>query len=596
MRLHRHLRRPGPSAATLVVGAACRLACALAVSALLAACGSGDTGGPDAGASCTKSSQCGVGEGCIGGHCTQLPCGGCQPDELCQDSGSCTPAQGARCPTAGCPAGFKCNKAGVCSKPCLLDGDCGDPKLVCNSATGTCAQCIFDSQCTKVAGKPRCDSSSGNCVACLQPLDCTSALGSGHFCDQTTHACGVGCRDTGDCDPHNSERCDGATASAPGKCVQCTAATEAQDCAGGVAPACDATGKCVICTADKYCGSEYPRCDTTTQTCVECVPAHNATGEDCGTNAVRDPHDEKTCDPAAKACVDGCASDAQCGCPIDPGTHLMTDCSLRHSGLHCDPALTTMPGVGGGTLHGTLGGCVECVANVDCHCKVKGSTGSTAGCDADWPSLGALNGARCVKDTTTGWGACQAGCDANADCPSGKLCSLSGQTAHTCVECSCAGGVSADGTWCDDPIGKDLIGGCPQSGPSSYKVCDAKTLTCRLKRQNEECDASKECGDTTKDPSDPTHPWYGQCIPGAQFCIKSAHSYALPPVDKFCDPGKNHGRCGIGCDDVQANTCDSGAGTPCPSGSFCGNANAIDKQPSETAVGKYCTSNLCNTP
>ena len=592
MRHLRHPRRPGQSAASLL----CPVACALALSALLAACGSGDTGGPDAGASCTKSSQCHVGEGCIGGHCTPLPCGGCQPDEVCQDSGSCAPAQGAKCPSLGCPAGFKCNKNGVCSKPCILNADCNDSRLVCNSATGTCAQCLFDTECTTVAGKPRCDSSSGNCVACLQPIDCTTALGSGHYCDQATHTCGAGCKDNSDCNLSASERCEGATATAPGKCVQCTKAKEATDCASS-APACDANGRCVICSEDKYCGGGTPRCDLITQTCVACLPSHNATGEDCGYAFTQgqplDPHDALTCDPVAKKCVNGCAGDTQCGCPIDPGTHLPTNCSRRHTGLHCDPALTSMPGVAGVTL----GGCIECTANVHCKCKVKGvTTENTPECDAAWPSLGLLNGARCLKAASSGWGECQEGCDTNSDCPSGKLCSLTGVTAHTCVECSCAPGTtSADGTWCNDPIGTNPIGGCPQVGPSSYKICDAKTFACRLKRQNEVCDASVECGDTTKD--NPTNPWFGQCIPGARFCVKSAHPYfPVGAPDTFCDAGKTHGRCGIACDDAQANTCNAGAGYTCPSGSSCETANAIDPSPSGQTVGKFCVSNNCKTP
>lgn len=558
------------------------------LAALSAGCGGGDSAS-DAGASCTKASQCKVGEGCDAtGHCVALPCGGCQPDQVCQDSGTCAQAQGARCPTAGCPKGYSCNKNGVCSLPCTLDRDCGDPSLVCNPNTGTCAQCVFDSQCTAASGKPRCDPTSGNCVACLQPIDCAS----GRFCEQTTHLCQTGCKQNSDCNLSAGERCDGATASAPGRCVQCTADT---DCSSSPStPACDvAKGRCVGCAGDKYCNAGNPRCDPVAQLCVQCLPANNASGSDCGYQFVnggpKDPHNALTCDPTAKQCVPGCQTDAQCGCPVDPGTGKPTTCARLHTGGHCDPTLTTMPGFTPPLA--SEGGCVECTQNIHCKCKVKGvTTANTPECDANWPSLGALNGARCVRNTTTSYGECVEGCDTNADCPANKLCGAAGTAnAHKCVECSCTAANAIDNSWCNDPIGTNPIGGCGQVTGGAYKVCDLQTLTCRLKRQNEVCDSSRECGDTTDKN-------LGQCVPGAQFCVKSSHAYLVNSPELFCDPGKLHGRCGIACDDPQTNSCNAGAGAACPSGSNCHTSTALDTPPSGVATGKYCVSNKCNTP
>lgn len=577
-------RRPGLRASLGALALARAVpALVLAFAALSAACG-GDT--PDPGA-CTKSSQCPAGQGCQAGHCAPLPCGGCQADQVCQDSGSCAQAQGAKCPTAGCPQGYTCNKNNVCSIPCTLDRDCGDPSLKCNPNTGTCAQCVFDSQCTTIAGKPRCDPASGNCVACLQPIDCSS----GHFCEQSTHLCQTGCKQNSDCNLSAGERCTGATASTPGKCVQCTADT---DCGGSPStPACDVpSGRCVGCAGDKYCNQSSPRCDPVAQLCVQCLPANNASGSDCGYQFVnggpKDPHNALTCDPTSKSCVPGCETDAQCGCPIDPGTGKPTNCARLHSGGHCDPTLTSMPGVAGPSE----GGCVECKLNIDCKCKVKGATASTPGCDATWPQLGALSGARCLRNATTSYGECKEGCDTNADCPANMLCGPAGSAnAHKCVECSCnSGNLSPDGTWCNDPVGSNPIGGCAQISATAYKVCDAATLTCRLKREAEQCDSSKECGDTR----DPT---VGQCVPGAQFCVKNAHAYTpVGAPELYCDPGKVHGRCGIACDDAQTNSCNQGAGTACPNNTNCKTATAVDTPPGGLNVGKYCVSNKCNTP
>ena len=544
---------------------------------------------------CTHSSQCPDGQGCVGNLCVPLPCGGCDSDQVCV-SNACVPAQGAPCPSAsvgGCPEGYTCNSNNVCSTPCTLDSDCA-MGLVCDSDLGTCAQCVYDSSCTTVTGKPRCDPTSGNCVACLQPVDCTS----GSFCDTTSHTCVMGCEVNGDCNLSEGEYCLGATATTPGKCVQCTVATQATDCPVA-AQACNANGRCVVCTSDSFC-TVLPRCDLATNTCVECLPADNDAGSDCGYTGLgtHDPHNEMVCDPVGLDCVAGCTSDANCGCPIDPGTHKQTSCIREYSQEHCDPARTHSADVAADA--GTEGGCVECTQDSHCFCKVSGNLGSTdpstgLSC-AMWPGGGTLDGARCVAD------ACVVGCNTNDDCPADKICSLSGPTANTCVECSCAnatindnfpGGTCSSSSetcgWCSDPQTASALGGC---GPvtagntsGAYKVCDAKTLTCRLKRQDEQCAASIECGDTM----DPT---VGQCIPGAQFCIEFAHAYALGSPNEYCATNHTSGRCGIACDDPQDNLCASGVN--CPSGSTCDQATAVDTPPNGVAnSGEYCTSNLC---
>jgi len=580
--------------------------------AALVACGSNNAptlpdGGPvpPGDTLCTRSSQCPAGQGCIGNICTLLPCGGCDTDSVCSSvSNTCVPAQGATCPTiGGCPQGYICNSNNVCSAPCTIDSDCGSG-LVCNSNTQSCAQCIFDSNCTSIAGKPRCEQVSGTCVACLNPIDCTSTVGSGHFCDNGTHSCQVGCESNSDCNLSNGERCNGATAGHPGMCIQCTAATEGADCNVN-APACDATGHCVICTADRYCGPATPRCDMTTQTCVQCLPANDRSGADCGysfaSGGTKDPHDENVCDPTAKSCKSGCIDDVNCGCPIDPSTHQQTSCARKFVQEHCDVAKTTSADVTGPSR----GACVECIVNSHCFCKIKGNQNgadpSTGLSCAMYAGAGSYNGARCITDT------CTPGCDNDADCPSNKLCSTSGPTAHTCVECSCAHSTIQDGQgacnantttcgWCADPMVSGQLGGCGEasdlsdggfSGSAPSKVCDVKTLTCRLKRQDEQCVTSSECGDTL-DPS------VGQCIPGARFCVKYAHAYAVNSPNQYCDPSRVGGRCGIACNDSQDNQCSSGVA--CPNGSSCKQATATSQPPGGGALtGEYCTANTCTT-
>ncbi len=596
------------------------LSALLAFAAALSACSSASPTLPDGGpippgdTLCTKSSQCPVGQGCIGNLCTPLPCGGCDSDKVCSSvSNTCVPAQGAPCPTVGgCPQGYECNSNNVCAAPCTIDTDCA-AGLVCNSNTGTCAQCVFDSNCNTVAGHPRC-APSGNCVACLQPIDCTTALGAGHFCDLGTNTCKAGCESNSDCNLANGERCAGATTTTPGKCVQCTLATEATDCVSIGAPACDSTNHCVECTADKYCGPATPRCDaiavsdagvtTGTNTCVQCLPSNNANGSDCGyvfSTGPKDPHDELVCDPIAKRCTSGCTSDKNCGCPVDPATGKETNCLREFKQEHCDPNRTTSADVGDA---GTLGACVECITNAQCFCKIDGNGGqadpSTGTACSSWLNAGAFNGARCLSDV------CVQGCDTNADCPANRLCSLSGPTAHQCVECSCANETINDspgGTctanskscgWCENPIVNGQLGGCgpvadENDGGSTAnapaKVCDAKTLTCRLKRQNEACSKSVECGD----PQDPT---IGQCIPGIGFCV----DYTGTGTKEYCAADHASGRCGIPCVNLSStnDACISASGD-CPSGSICSQSTAID-QPLHgiNTSGHYCASASCN--
>jgi len=581
---------------------------ALVLAALSACSSSGPTlpdGGPvpDGGTLCTQSTGCPASYGCIGNVCTPLPCGGCDSDQVCSTAtNTCVPAQGAPCPTVGgCPEGYQCNSNHVCSTPCTVDTDCSTG-LVCNSNTGTCAQCVFDSNCTTVAGMPRCDSTSGNCVQCLQPIDCTTLLGAGHFCDTTTNTCKAGCESNSDCNLSDGERCNGATPTTPGTCVQCTIATEATDCSVG-APACDSTGHCRECTADSYCGPATPRCDTTTDTCVACLPANNATGADCGFSFVnggaRDPHDEEVCDPTAMSCVSGCATDANCGCPRQNGTE--TNCIREFKQEHCDPTKTTSADATGPTE----GACVECVADSQCFCKVKGNANatdpSTGTACSGWLNSGAFNGSRCVADV------CVQGCDTDADCPANKLCSLSGATAHQCVECSCAnatindnpgGPCVADGGgcgWCDQPLDNGQLGGCSQvidendggsSASAPFKVCDVQTGSCRLKRQNEACSESVECGDTN-DPS------IGQCIPGIGFCVK--YTGVTSPAGHYCSPDETSGRCDIPCTHLGStnDACVQSSGD-CPSGSTCSQATATTAPlHGISSSGEYCASAAC---
>ena len=189
------------------------LATALAFAALISACGGG---APPAGCP-----PCPSGQQCVAGVCqTQaLPCGGkCTQDQACSDAGQCVPAQGATCPSTGCPAGYPCNGT-TCALICTLNSDCARG-FVCNPATNSCTQCVFNSDCSGVAGKPTCDSKKGICAQCTAAIDCSS-LGPAHYCAPATDTCQAGCLVDGDCSESAGEHCDGASGTTPGRCIQC---------------------------------------------------------------------------------------------------------------------------------------------------------------------------------------------------------------------------------------------------------------------------------------------------------------------------------------------------------------------------------------
>lgn len=456
---------------------------------------------------------------------------------------------------------------------CTVNGDC-DSGFVCNSQLHSCAQCTFDQQCQGVAGKTHCDGASGTCVACNANIDCVTLVGTGHYCDPG-HTCKPGCLHDADCSASTGERCDGATATTPGKCIQCKTNL---DCQSTGATACDETSHCVQCAgrtqgaANQFCGSGTPECNLATRTCVACLPANNRSGADCGYPVgpgKLDSHDAKTCDAATSSCVDGCQFDEQCGC-VRNGSGDEGNCFRNPDGEHCDPTRTAMKGADG-TFRPSLGGCVQCLTNAHCQSRRTSAAGS-----------------RCHSD------ACEPYCDSDAECvlpdaanPGATKQLLCQQTAghdvqhKTCTECACEVPSAADGTYCEVKL--DGSAACAPSGSGNPRVCDKATLLCRKKRQNEQCLTSGECGDV----NDPT---IGACNPIPGFCAFHSHSGTTAgDTERYCSAAKNLGRCGVPCDDYPNNRCVGT--TPCPSGSACSQATNEGSGP---GAGQVCVAQSCN--
>jgi hypothetical protein len=73
---------------------------------------------------------------------------------------------------------------------CNTNFDCSRGQL-CNGATGTCQQCITNSQCPSAAA--RCDAVTGTCQQCQSNIDCPS---NSPYC--SSGSC-LGCRSNLDC-------------------------------------------------------------------------------------------------------------------------------------------------------------------------------------------------------------------------------------------------------------------------------------------------------------------------------------------------------------------------------------------------------------
>ena len=531
----------------------CRAAVFSSLCLALLACGGGKAPGQ-----CLHHFDCAAGQACLSGTCAVAPCGGsCQADEACGNDNTCVKAQGTSCADHSCPKGYPCNAGGACAKACTFDAQC-EAGFLCNSALKSCAQCSNSSQCEGKKTTPVCDDQgSGNCVACNVNFDCTKALGSGHTCD--AHACKPGCKSTSDCNASLGETCD--TSVTPGRCIQCK--TRA-DCAaqGPAASACDDTGHCVQCwgatqtAANAFCGTGSPECNLASKSCVACLPANNATGQDCGypVSGAMDPHEASTCNVSTYSCQNGCQVDAQCGCPRNAPGGAESACPRYPDQEHCDPNRTTMAFVTGATL----GACVQCTDNAHCEYKIHGTT-LYGGAHA------AFNGSRCLTDS------CVEGCDTDADCypdhatPNGKICHRGAPgdaNNHKCVECKCDV-PGADPSYCSQ--NSDGSPACSNTAGGNPRVCDASTLSCRLKRQGESCDANTQCGAAAPGSACASLGSAGG-VSGTGFCVLYRNSDVSNPT-LYCSLYKGtQGRCGDFCDHF----------CQCQSGSACATATSTN--------------------
>ena len=218
-----------------------------------------------------------------------------------------------------------------------------------------------------VAPTAVCDTVSGRCVGCTADPQCTSPAHP--ICDLTKNAC-----------------------------TACTADTQCKSKSPAL-PACRADGQCVQCTASSAstsCSGASPVCDTTTNTCVQCMSATDCSGATpmCGSGqkcqaCATDGECASLNDPARAACAAGgvcvqctasnsakCAGAAAvCNTTTNTCVQCLTNASCSGSAPICATASNTCracaaasdcAGFAGHTACAVTGACVQCKDNTTC--------------------------------------------------------------------------------------------------------------------------------------------------------------------------------------------------------------------------------------
>jgi hypothetical protein len=369
---------------------------------------SGGTGGLDASVGGTGGAGSGANAGTGGGSASGGSDGG-GPD-----------------PCATCPDTRPLCLGGMLCVQCLEHDDCSDVGGRCEPTSHRCVGCLEHDDCGGNA--PRCDLDDHACVECLVDTDCGAAepvCGPDHRCQ--------GCSDDVPCEAREgTEFCDTRAASATlGQCVQCLEHTHC----GNPTPQCT-NSVCMPCTGDDACemreGTEV--CNTrddaeTVGHCVECTGASEV--QQCGQDACKQTTGECTdvrrgtllaCEP--------CEADSQCDDNLKCVPHEFDGQAL---GAFCffedgassacadddnarRPYSKSTPGT---SIDGAMG--AYCLPNTTCKavedalamgvgggktCSTPGECGVSDLNDGDCPGSGGAAGQ------------CTYQCDSDADCPS----------------------------------------------------------------------------------------------------------------------------------------------------------------------------------
>jgi MYXO-CTERM domain-containing protein len=438
-------------------------------------------------------------------------CGGATPycDDLAGSArlGTCVSCiADANCP----PSTPRCALTSNSCVQCLSGADCGGDTPVCSG--GTCTACASDADCTSTPATPACevwggcgqcsatngtqctggdavcDFPTGTCVACEFNSDCA---GSTPTCNATTHTCDP-CATNADCANNPSGPACVTSGMKVGSCVVCEVNS---DCTSTAAPVCDTTANtCVQCLSNTDCSGSRPVCDTTSNLCVACQSS-----SDCGGATPVCNTATSTCQPCQNDYA--ATNPGPLSCPTaalpacEPaGSPLAGQCGVCSSVN--DTQCATIPATPVCVAASATCGCtVDADCNPDSYCDTSTvATGvCTTGCrDLDGGTNNCSTGKYCTQMTGQ-VGACLAEpCNQNSDCTTSAdpVCNTIVQP-HTCVQClndpDCAKGLVCDPTNHCVECTSNQTQNCNPAGPGG--ACLAKE-TCG-------CATDADCGSAT---------------------------------------------------------------------------------------------------
>lgn len=330
----------------------------------------------------------------------------CDSDDDCKNS-----PWGSKCEKTGklcscledkdCSSSKKCHyklsirfETLVCKEPCTKESDCtgGLTSWHCNLNLNKCVQCANNGHCTD-SKRPLCSPETGTCGECIDDSQCTQNPNGNKCIQGECH-----CSSDNDCNqPHLwGSKCD---LTGTKKCI----CASANHCIGNQhGPLCNVDSSKCSCKVDADCTVDsYTRCGLTAKGLTYAVCQKPCTSDNDCTNSYL-----KTCNELNGKCVE-CLEDNNCLNPAEPfcteDTGVCSPCLVNDDCHHPDF----------NQCNDLLGTCASCLSNEDCeqHSYGKQCRRGTCACITNEDCKADITWGN-ICDTTNGY----CGCKSSEDC------------------------------------------------------------------------------------------------------------------------------------------------------------------------------------